>query len=431
MKNMKTIIFAAAFSVLALSAVWAGGGGQKAAPGGGTTMRFSYWGGDARIAIYNQIVARYMEDNPSIKIVLEPSSFDDYFNKLSVSVAGGGAADVLSMHPRFLKYYSSNGALYSLNDYCKSGAIDISDFSPPGLGIGRVGGTIWMISTGIVAHGLFVNQSIFQELGIPLSRFDNLDWEGYANLAVEVAQKSNGKYYGTADESFTPNDVPLTMFMRSRGKDFFTPDGKIGFNRQDLKDYLAAFDRLRKAKAVPNAQHSGEGANQTWEQSYQVKGIIGFWFLNANRLRIYQEQMPNHQLIMKRGPYINGKYGEYLDGSGISINVKTPYKDQAAHFINYWVNNTRSMELFKIEHGFPASAGMNRYVFNLLDASNKLASQFMDEVNSKGVLADYVLPPDNWPDILNALGQETQAAAFGTKTIDKAADDFFAAIDRM
>jgi multiple sugar transport system substrate-binding protein len=221
------------------------------------------------------------------------------------------------------------------------------------------------------------------------------------------------------------------MFMRCRGKDFFGPDGKVGFDKDDLKAYLALFDRLRKAGAIGSAQHAGESVNQTWEQGDNVKGVVGFWFLNANRLRILQEQMPNHHLVMRRAPSVNGQHGEYLDGSGLSINTKTPYKDEAAKFINYWVNNQRSMGIFQIEHGFPASARMNQWVFNLLDASNKLASQFMDEVNSKGVLADYVLPPDNWTDILNALGQETQAVAYGTKTIDKAVDDFFVAVGKL
>jgi multiple sugar transport system substrate-binding protein len=429
MKLVKISVLVAVLLAMAFSPVWAGGSGQKT--GGETTMRFSYWGGDARIAIYNQIVARYTEDNPGIKITLEPSSFNDYFNKLSTQLAGGAAADVISMHPRYLKYYSSSGALFRLNDYCDKGTIDVSDFSRAGLGIGRISDNIWMISTGTVAHGLFINETIFQELGIPLSRFDNIDWEGYVNLAIEVSQKSNGKYYGTNDESFSPNDVPLAIFMRTRGKDYFGPDGKVGFNRQDLIDYLTLFDRLRNAKAVPDAQRSGESLNQTWEQGNDVKGIVGFWFLNANRLRIFQEQMPNVHLVMRRAPVTNGRHGEYLDGSGISINVKTPYKDQAAHFINYWINNQRSMELFKIEHGFPASARMNAWVFNLLDASNKLASQFMDEVNSGGVLSDYVLPPDNWQDIQNALAQETQAIAYGTKTIEKAVDDFFATVAKL
>jgi multiple sugar transport system substrate-binding protein len=318
-----------------------------------------------------------------------------------------------------------------LDDVAASKTIDASDFSQPAVSIGRINGKLWMISTGTVAHGLFVNETIFEELNIPLSRFENIDWEGYINLAVEVSQKSGGKYYGTADESFAPNDVPFTMFMRSRGKDFFTPEGGLGFDKEDLKAWLSVYDRLRKNGGVPPAQHSGEVSSLTWEQSDQVKGVMGFWFLNANRLRIYQDQMPNQHLSMTRGPHINGRYGEYLDGSGLSINAKTPYKEQSAVFINYWVNNKRSLELFKIEHGFPASAAMNRYVYDLLDASNKLASQFMDEVTSQGTLPDYILPPNNWTDILNLLGQESQAAAFETKSIDKAVDDFFAAVARL
>jgi multiple sugar transport system substrate-binding protein len=330
-----------------------------------------------------------------------------------------------------MNYYSSNGALLPLDDFIANKTLDLTYFSQGALNLQKIGGKTWMISMGTVATGLFVNETIFQELGIPLSRFDNLDWAGYEALAIEVAQKSGGKYYGTSDESFTPNDTPFTIYMRSRGKDFFTRDGKIGFEKADLREWLAMYDRLRKAGAIGSAQHAGESAGQTWEQGDSAKGTVGFWFLVANRLRIFQDQMPNHHLVMARSPSYNGKYGEYLESSGISINAKTKYPEESAKLINFWLNTERSLELFKIEHGFPASSVMNKYVYNLLDASNQLASQFMDMLASKGSLSDYILPPDNWTDILNLVGQKSQGVAYGTLSIDRAVDEFFAEVTRL
>jgi multiple sugar transport system substrate-binding protein len=429
MKTLKILV--SAFAILAVSgmAAWAGGGGQKAE--GPVTLRFAYWGGDARIAIYNQICQRYEEDTPGVKIALEPSSWNDYFTKLSTQVAGGGAPDLVSMHARYVKSYSSNGALMPLDDLVAAKTIDLSNFSQSGINMGKIDGRQWMICQGMVTTGIFYNETIFQELGIPLSRLENMDWPDYEKIVIEIYQKSNGKYYGASDDSFTPNDTALTIFMRSRGRDFFTPDGKIGFDKADLREWLSLHDRLRKTGAIADARHSGEAAGQTWEQSDSVKGIQATWFLSANRLRIFQEQMPNYRLGIVRAPSNKGNPGEYLEGAFMTINAKTKYKDEAARFINYWVNNERSLELFRIEHGFPASTVMNKYVYNLLDSSNKLASQFMDRVTSAGALPDYVLPPDNWTDVLNLLGTESQAVAYGAKTIDRAVDDFFTAVGRL
>ncbi|MDR0450211.1 MAG: extracellular solute-binding protein, partial [Treponema sp.] len=105
MKKFNVSILTAILAAMALSPLWAGGNRQSG--GGPLTLRFSYWGGDARIAIYNQIAQRYMEDNPDIRIALEPSSWNDYFNKLSTQVAGSAAPDVISMHPRYMNYYAS------------------------------------------------------------------------------------------------------------------------------------------------------------------------------------------------------------------------------------------------------------------------------------------------------------------------------------
>jgi multiple sugar transport system substrate-binding protein len=429
MKRIKALIMAAVLAASALVPIWAGGNQQKS--DGPITMRFAYWGGDARVAIYNQIAQRYMEDNPTVKIALEPSSWEDYFTKFSTQVAGGGAPDVISMNARYLDYYSSNNALLPLDDLAAKKILDLSDFSQGAINLGKLKGKLWMISMGTVATGLFVNDTLFQELGIPLSRFDNLDWDGYERLAIEFAQKSGGKYQGTVDESFTPNDTAFSIYMRSRGKDFFTTEGKIAFDKTDLREWFAMYDRMRKAGAIGTAQHAGESAGQTWEQGDSVKGIVGFWFLNANRLRIFQDQMPNYHLVLKRAPNYNGRYGENLESSGLSINAKTRYPEEAAKFINYWVSNPRSLDYFKIEHGFPASAKANAYVYKLLDASNQLASQFMDMLAAGGPLHDYIVPPVNGTDILNLLGTESQAVAYGAKTIDKAVDDFFTAVAKL
>jgi multiple sugar transport system substrate-binding protein len=425
----RTGLLCLALTVFALGNVWAGARNDQS---GAITLRFAWWGGDARAQIYNEICDRFEADNPGIKITREPTSFNDYFTKLSTQVAGGGAADILQMHARYIKQYAENGVILSLDDLVAKKTIDLSNFSKASIDMGVVGGKNLMIAIGVVTTGVFVNDNVLNELGIPRSRLDNLDWAGLEALCIEIAQKSGGKYYAISDHSFVPDDTPFTMFMRSRGKDFFTPDGKIGFAKEDLTAWLNLFDRLRKAGAIPAAQIAGEQQAVTWEQStFVADRNTAFTFLSANRLRIYQDQMPGTPLSIIRAPSYQGKPGEYLEGAFLTINSKSKNAEAAAKFINYFVNTERSLELYKIENGFPGSTVMNKYVYTLLDSSNQKASQFMDMVTSTGSLPDYVLPPENWQDILRLLGNESQAVAYGRKTVDQAVNDFFVAIGRL
>jgi multiple sugar transport system substrate-binding protein len=417
--------------MLTTAAVWANGNKDST---GTTTLRFGFWGGDERIAIYNQICDRYEADNPGIKIVREPSSFDDYFNKLATQVAGGAAPDVISMHPRYYNTYVNSKALLPLENLTKSGAIDISHFSTPATDMGTVNGQLYAISIGMVASGLFLNDEILKEVGIPISRLEAvLDWSDFETICNEIYTKSKGKYWGAADDSFNPvqSDNIFLLYLKTRGKDIFTGAGKLGFNKDDLVAFWSMYDRLRKSNGVPSPTHSGEIAGLTWEQGDFAMNKVALMFLNANRLSIFQNAMPNTHITMVRIPRNNGKVGEYIEGSALTINARSKLQAEAAKFINYFVNNKRSMELYQIQNGFPGSTLMSEYVYTLLDKSTKEASQFMDKVTGGGALPPYILPPDNRNDVINLLTAEAQNVAYGKKTIDKAADDFFAAYGRL
>jgi multiple sugar transport system substrate-binding protein len=396
-------------------------------------LRFSWWGGDARAKIYNEICDRFEADNPGIKVVREPASWNDYFTKLATQVAGGGAPDIIQMHPQYVKLFSANGVLLDLNDPIPKGVIDLSHFSPAAIQTGVIDGRNVMISIGLSTNGFIVNTAILKELDIPLSRLDSLSWDSFAALCGEIVQKSGGRYYAYVDDSFTPNEPTIQMFLRSRGKEIYTPDGKLGFDKQDLTDWLNYYAQLRAAGAIPSAEISAEDSTKTFEQSLFVAGKVAFHINSCNRLKIYQDLMPAMPLILARAPTTNGKGGEVFGSANIAINGKTKQPEAAAKFLNYFVNNPRSLELYKAENGFPASSAMNQYVYALLDPSNQQASRFMETVLSapNTNTNPYVVPPANSMDILRLLGNESQAAAFGRKTVDKAVDDFFAAAARL
>jgi multiple sugar transport system substrate-binding protein len=337
------------------------------------------------------------------------------------------------MHRNYVKMFSDNNVFLPLDDPSIAGIIDWTYFPQVAIDTGVIDGKNIMINIGLSTNGIFVNTAIFNELGIPLSRLENMSWDDFEKLCVEIAQKSGGKYYAYPDDSFGPNETTISMYMRSHGHNLYTEDGKLEFTKEDLTNWLELFDRLRKSGAVASATMSGEESGQTFEQSIFVVGKQAMHINSCNRLRIYQDLMSNMPLILVRSPSYNGITGENIGSANIAINAKTKYPKEAAKFLNYFVNNPRSLELYKVENGFPASTKMSEYVATLLDPANALAAQFMNSVNSATNVSPLpaLPPPQNSQDILRLLGDESQAVAYGTKSIPKAVDDFFAAASRL
>ena len=57
------------------------------------TLRFAWWGGDERANATMEVINKFMEENPNIKIEAEYGSSDGYHDKLATQLASGTAAD--------------------------------------------------------------------------------------------------------------------------------------------------------------------------------------------------------------------------------------------------------------------------------------------------------------------------------------------------
>jgi hypothetical protein len=61
-----------------------------------------------------------------------------------------------------------------------------------------------------------------------------------------------------------------------------------------------------------------------------------------------------------------------------------------------------------------------------------MASTWLDQVSAATAgIAPRIMPAENFLDYTRLLDNETQAVAFGQKTIERAVNDFFAAAERL
>ncbi|TDF99513.1 ABC transporter substrate-binding protein [Paenibacillus piri] len=390
-------------------------------------LRISWWGGEPRAKMYNQIIDNFEKKYPHIKVSREFADFGPYWDKLSTQMAGGNAPDIVHMHQTKLADYAKRNQLLALDDLVKSKEIDLTDFSPAVVDSGKVNGKQYAVSLGYSVDTVYYNADLFKRSGVTPPA-ENWTWDDFIKKAIELKKAVNRDDFwaiedGSGSESF------LGYILRYKDKDLYTESGKLGYTREDMIEYFKNWDVLRKAGAIPPAAKQAEAGGKEHDQSMFIKGNTGMRGVPANQLKIYQA-LTKDRIEIARVPLIpGGKTNDTLGGAWMSISVKSKHPKEAALFIHYFVNDQEAGKVFKTEHGPVGSQKMNEFVKPLLNQEEVKVIEFVGKISNQVKLA--VTPPLGVAEVSREFKVASEEVAFGKKSIEQAVNDFFAKVDKI
>ena len=90
------------------------------------TLRFMWWGGDARAEATLDVIEAYEKEHPWVTIEAEYGSSDGYQEKLTTQLVSGNAADIIQMGTGWMPGYVESNEDYfvDFNEY--SDSIDLA-----------------------------------------------------------------------------------------------------------------------------------------------------------------------------------------------------------------------------------------------------------------------------------------------------------------
>jgi multiple sugar transport system substrate-binding protein len=376
-------------------------------------MRMAWWGGQARAELTLKALALYMEKNPGHTVDTEYLGWDDYWPRLATQSAGGNAPDVLQMDIEYLADYASRGVLLNLDGYVGS-ALSVGDFDPAVLDNGKVGGKLYAVANGVNAVALAYNATAFEEAGVAPPDASTT-WEQYAQLAAEFTAKTKrAGMYGSSDGAAA--QPVLETWLRQRGKELYTPEGKLGYDAADVTEWFEMWAEMRRSGAIPpadvQAMDQGSIDNSLFAQS---RAAIAF--ANSNEYVAYKSFTPD---AVGLAPYprvgADGKGGLYIKPSQFfAISARSKNPDAAAALMNFLLTDPGATAILGGERGIPASAAVREQLSPSLDAADELMSEY---ISTLGDLAGN-LPPAQPPgsgEIIDAFEKASQAVSFGAKS---------------
>lgn len=399
-------------------AVLAGATGCSAgaADDGTLTLRFSWWGSEERTARMQEAIDLFEAENPDIQVEGDFVDWDGYWDKLATSVAGGNTPDVLMQEDRFLGDYANRGVLADL------GAQEIAtdDVDATLLGSGSVDGAQYGIPTGSNVYTVIANPALFEAAGVEMPDDTTWTWDDYEEIANAITAGSEDGVHGTSDYSY--NETAFTVYARQHGQSLLDENGELGYDDELLVEWFERSLRLQEAGGQPPAD---EALNLDLLDSPIAKGTAAMsitWSAQLGPLstaagtELVPLRMPGESEFERTGMFF--KPGMYL-----SQAADTEHPEEAAAFIDFFVNSPEVGEIFLTELGLPGSAPVREAVTAQLPEGEKVAADFVVDLADE--IEDAPAPlPNGAGDLADIMNRINSDVLFERQTPEEAAAQF-------
>lgn len=420
-------VAATAATLPALTACGAGKKKEAASPD--SPLRMMWWGGDARTKAYQDALAAYSRTHGTDPVKAEFSGYDGYFDKFDADVAGGTAADIVQMDTALVTEYAGRSVLRPLDDYVGN-RLDLSGFPAALLAAGTVGGKLYGVPSGTGGVLVTYDATMLRGVGVAAPRAD-WTWDGLAGYAAKVTKAFGGKVYGTSDGG-GDDEGAFQIFLRQRGKDLYTTEGKLGFGAADLAEWLTYWDGLRKRHAAARADVTSAAHNDSAKNPL-IAGRTAMTF--GTGLEISLPPLTQHDLDfvpVPAGP-AGSVEGEYLSGGVLlSIYDRSGSADAAADLIGYFAGDDQAIKIMGLTRGIPPTEKARRIAAAQLGPAQQRALAATDLVAARVAAAKTTAPPTppkGASQVKELLFQNNLAVAFGRKTVAAAVESFLAGAD--
>lgn len=411
---------------------FAGGGAEKVAA---AELRVSWWGATGRDEKYLAIIDEYEARNPEISITPEYAGWADYWGKMATLVAAKNLPDVHQYTNNQIGEYYAKGAIASLEPYLASGVIDLTNWNKTMVDSGRIDDELVAITVGITAPTMIINMTWAEELGIEIFGFEeSMTWEEFADWLIhDVQPKMPPGTYAFGD--FGKDENYWWTWVRQHGSQWIDDKGNYAVPESVLESYFAYMDNLRKAGAAPPLSFTVEdNAKARGDNAFNTRKML-IRSTNANQAKLEEQFMlvKGDRVEMRRLPCLPGatSSAEALITSALTIASNSRMKDEAAKFINYFINDPVAQGIYNGEIGVPGSYAVQEMLLPNLTGA---AAQEIEYINmiSRGAPPTEPKPPGIWAfdaEIQQmcqvvAAGQMTPAEA--AKTIVERANKFLA-----
>ncbi|MGG4553373.1 ABC transporter substrate-binding protein [Paenibacillus humicus] len=202
-------------AITLLSALLISGCSTKGKGGGDVELKLGFYSSAPSDEKMQELIAKFQEKHPNIKIKTESSPYNQFFQKLDTQIAAESAPDVWLSDGVLVPKYAERGVLKDLTEWIQR---DLKADDYYGLEFNKdAAGKYWGVPQGIQIAVLYYNKDMFDEAQIEYPT-EAWSWDDLKAAAEKLTKDANGKY--AVDPSFDKNKISqygLTFFSITEG----------------------------------------------------------------------------------------------------------------------------------------------------------------------------------------------------------------------
>jgi multiple sugar transport system substrate-binding protein len=394
-------------------------------------LQLTFWGGANRAAKTNAVADLFVKAHPGVTIDRQNADFGNYFNKLNIQASSKTLPCVMQLQGRQLNDYTKRKVLLPLDPMIESGAINVDDIPKSIVDTGRgPDGKLYFLPYGAAYDAVGVNTTLAAKAGVGLPPA-GYDWKQYTDWMTKASAKLPAGTFAAGSRGGLPNY--FIAYNLANGKQLFTADGKLGFTKETLIEYWNMWEKLRKAGVTMSADTQADEPAGA-EQGFIAQGKLLTDSIPGNALTPASATLASKAggqqlttLPMPSGPQGSGNA---MFTSGFAIPTNCTNVPTAAAFINFFTNDLEAGKVFKSDNG----AATNTKVLDAqikdpaLPALKKHELELYAQIVAKKP-PTILYPPGYQATFESAFTRAYEEVAFGKKTVQQAADSFFAEAD--
>ncbi|WP_239613541.1 ABC transporter substrate-binding protein [Cohnella mopanensis] len=398
---------------------------SSAASGKKVELRMSWWGSDERHERTQKVIELFEQKNPGVTITGEYSGFDGYMDKLNTQIAAGNAPDLIQMGGN-IKEYVDKKALLDLTPYVGN-VLHVDDFNGGLVKAATFEDKLYGVTLGVSSSSLLYNASMFEKAGVPLPA-DNWTYDDFKTSVLQIAQKLGKGNYGSYDLS--SDAASLASYLGSIGKEVYR-DGERHFDNQDLINWFAMWDELRKAGAIVPADVQVANPPTAVDKSLIVKGQVAIQSASASQIFGFQELTQDKLglTVYPNGPAGSGMVPP-ISGQFITSYSGTEHPEIVAKFMDFMVNDPEAGVILGSTRGVPPSGKIRDALAAQSTPVDKVLFDFISLVSDTAPPVVFQqFPLDN--EYIKLLQLTSEKIAFGAKPIDSSVEEFMKEMDKL
>lgn len=421
MKKLTKIFLAMFIALVMVHNVSANGQDEAKDSDGKTVIRMAWWGSQKRHDRTVKVIEMYEAENPNVDIEFEFYDFTGYITKLNTLVASNSIWDIFQLGGNYPTYLEK---IEPMNKYIESGIVDISNTTEAFLSTTRQEDIQLSLSSGVNTYGIAYDPAMFAKAGLS-EPTENWTWADYKRIALKIHEELG--IYGSSEMDDFIAGCSMGISQEGYNLNFFaSSNDKLGFtDYKMLIEYISLRKELVDAGAFPDPGALTE--IKDIENDFLVTGEAAMTWVASNQMPTISEASGREiKMISPPRKTPNGPAGVTIQSSQmlcISKDSKAP--EEAAKFINYFINNIDANRVLDGERGVSIALNVREDLEGTASVSKKEMYNYVSLVGGFQTGEINVISPQQKAEIEDQYDLILAQVIYDEKTPEEAAKYFY------